>query len=441
MNTQWMPYLRYALEMCMLFPALCFALVPAQPFSRMARWKLWLLAIAEALAVAVCGTWICVRYEILSAPILLVSLILFFPSLLLSVRLSLPKVVFCLINAVLMVVMANYYTTFLSAPWEADAELTFSPFSSGICILIAFTLFLVALPNLRRRIPALFEDEGLDRIWLLVVLGELILSVLFLWMLPDNLSELLEGRRRLITLVAFPLIPLGLFLLYYLLWWIHKRLLETTVVEQENSLLRMENKRYDELSRYMDETRVLRHDYRQHMHVMSELAHRSEFDELTAYLDTLEQEPFDHRRFCANASVDAIAAHYTRLAEEQDTVVDWTLELPESLPMKESELCAMLGNLLDNSLRAVQALSPEQRSIRVILRTLSDQMLGLSVENPYSGKVRMGNDGFPVRRQKDHGIGLRSVEATVKKYNGTMEIGTENGFFSVNILLYPHPEK
>ena len=68
-------------------------------------------------------------------------------------------------------------------------------------------------------------------------------------------------------------------------------------------------------------------------------------------------------------------------------------------------------------------------------RLISEQMLGLSMENPYAGRVRFGRDGLPRSSQPEHGIGLSSVAATVHKYNGTLDITTENGIFSVNILL------
>ena len=96
----------------------------------------------------------------------------------------------------------------------------------------------------------------------------------------------------------------------------------------------------------------------------------------------------------------------------------------------------MLGNLLDNALRAVQELDAEQRKITVISRMLSDKMLGLSVENPYAGKLRLGADGLPRRRGPGRGLGLTSVAATVSRHHGSLTVRPENGLFSVDILLY-----
>ena len=38
-------------------------------------------------------------------------------------------------------------------------------------------------------------------------------------------------------------------------------------------------------------------------------------------------------------------------------------------------------------------------------------------------------------RKRGHGIGLPSVAATVKRYNGTLSVTAKDGVFGVNILL------
>ncbi|MBR0209500.1 MAG: sensor histidine kinase, partial [Firmicutes bacterium] len=145
--------------------------------------------------------------------------------------------------------------------------------------------------------------------------------------------------------------------------------------------------------------------------------------------------------FCANMAVDAVASHYAGLAESQSTKMEWDLRLPKELPVPEVEFCAMLGNLLENALNATEKVTEEKRRIDVVSSMLSDTMLGLSVTNPYVGKVRFDRDHLPVSRVPGHGVGMPSVAATVKRYNGNMDITAKDGIFSVNIMLYPNAER
>lgn len=63
---------------------------------------------------------------------------------------------------------------------------------------------------------------------------------------------------------------------------------------------------------------------------------------------------------CANAALDAIAGHYQRIAETQNTqdILGGSI-CPSAWPLDEVDLCMRLGNLLENALRAVCALPVE----------------------------------------------------------------------------------
>ena len=87
----------------------------------------------------------------------------------------------------------------------------------------------------------------------------------------------------------------------------------------------------------------------------------------------------------------------------------------------------MLGNLLENALRASAVLPPEQRRVNVTAQMLSPAMMGLIVENTY--------DERPNATPAGEGIGLTSVQTVVRKYAGQMTVETDSGVFRTNILL------
>ena len=87
-------------------------------------------------------------------------------------------------------------------------------------------------------------------------------------------------------------------------------------------------------------------------------------------------------------------------------------------------------------MRAVKNLPKERRKITVISSLLSETIIGLSVDNPYSGKIIFRKNGLPQSQREGHGIGLMSVMNTVKRYEGSMNIKTEKNIFSVDIVLH-----
>ena len=432
------PYLRYVLELTMIVPASVLCLLPLRRYYAGPRWLVILIAALEEMLVILVGAQIAVLNRYPSILILAVSVVLFFPSLMLAVQISLPKMIFCFVHALMLCFYANLITYIITLPWEQDQLLTYSPLSSLICLVISLVLGICFYRSMVVKLPDLFSERQLDRLWFLGILLCVLSSVLMLWHLQSDEYILADGfrTRLIVTLVMYALL---LLMIYQLLWWFARRLREDANLTQENNLLRMESKRFASLYRYLDESRTLRHDFRQHVRVLKALAGAGKTEELAEYLATLDDSSAVLVRYCQNPTVDALASHYTAEAETQNARIDWTLELPEALNMRASDFCSILGNLVENAIQAVAKLPEEQRYIQVVARMLSDQMIGISVENPYLGRVRLRSDGLPAVRRRSHGIGLHSVAATVKKYDGTMDLDVADGFFRVHILMYPHP--
>ena len=424
-------YIRYLLELLPVVPASVFAFLPVR--KKLNRPAGLVLALAAVLGVP----WLCIHYRLPSASVLLVTLLMFFPIYLTSVNYNWEKLLFCFATAIMLCIFSSMYTNYLMAPYELDTLLTFSPASSIVCLGLTVLVGLLFSYSLAVQLPYLLTLPGLDRFWAWLSLVPITLSIMFRWLVPPDLRSVLEGRTRIVALVLFPLFPLVLLLVFDMFSRISRNLSDRSRLQQENDILHMESKHYEALRRYMDETKVLRHDFRQHMRVIGELAAAGDTERLQAYLQELEAAPrTEPGRYCVNRAADALCAWYTARAKEQATRIAWQMDLPERIPLPDSEFCAMLGNLLDNSLQAVSALDEDKRTVTVICRMLSDKMMGLSVENPYLGTVRFGADGLPVRSRRDHGLGLASVASTVKRYHGSINIRPEGGIFCVDILLY-----
>ena len=67
-----------------------------------------------------------------------------------------------------------------------------------------------------------------------------------------------------------------------------------------------------------------------------------------------------------------------------------------------------------------------------------NHMLFIKVKNQFAGNLKKKNGEFLSTKDNDklRGVGLRSVHSAVGLYDGTMDIDTEDGFFTVNVLLY-----
>lgn len=429
-------YFRYALELAVILPAAVFALLPVRGRFRFHAAAVCAAAAASTLALVIAGAWLCVKNGWDANRVLLFSLPLFLAAYLGVVRLEPAKTLFCFFTAWMLSGWCTMYTNFVAAPFETRGE-PFRLGSSAICFGLIAVFGAVFWKLLTDKLPYLFEEERLEPIWRYFVTVPLFLSVLDYWMTPVDPANVQVGRVRIVSLVIMLAVPMVFFAFCYLMWWLTKSLVESSRLQEENNLLQIEQKRYEALQIYMLETRALRHDFRQHLAVIGRLHAAGDDENLSEYLSQLHAATSGgHRRYCANLAVDALAAHYDALAEEQDTTVEWTLDLPEKLPLTDMEYCAMLGNLVENALHAVERLPLDKRLVKVGSQQSSDSILTLCVDNPYEGSIRLGRDGLPRAKRVGHGVGLASVAATVRRYNGTMAVRTERGVFAVDIVLY-----
>ena len=435
-------FARYVLELAIIIPDAAFIFLPVIEALRWRNWIIYTFSGVLLSGFVIIASWISSEQLLPVIPVLVISVLFLFLLFFFSVKISLGRKLFCFFNAIMLGAFSLLYAIVLMASYESDNELWDSTrllsLETGIVSLsLSLLIGCIIIKLLTEELPLLLKEERLNGMWDFLFLLPLFATLLIAWLTPIWPQILLMGRARPFMLVLLPLIPLIVVLIYYLLWWIAVKFSESAKLQQENTLLTMESKRYEELRNYMDETRALRHDFRQHILVITRLANSGRLDKLQNYLTQFyEVADKAYTGYCKNAAVDAIASYYTAFAERQNTKIDWKLNLPQELPLRETEYCVILGNLLENSLRAVNDLPEERRYVKVISSLLSDTILGISVDNPFCGKLNLDKNGLPCSEHEGHGIGLTSVFNTVRRYEGSINITTENKIFSVDIILH-----
>ena len=166
------------------------------------------------------------------------------------------------------------------------------------------------------------------------------------------------------------------------------------------------------------------------------MAKENKIDQLIEYLE--EYNKIDSTKepivYCKNSTVDAILNHYILMARDNEIQVDLKVALPEELKIRDTDLCIVIGNLLENAIEA----SEKEENKRIKLRiSKSNEYICMLVSNIYNGEIKKGHSGYYSRKRefKDTGIGLSSVNAVVEKYDGRMEVDHTNGEFNVFIMM------
>ncbi|EDM50046.1 sensor histidine kinase [Eubacterium ventriosum] len=206
--------------------------------------------------------------------------------------------------------------------------------------------------------------------------------------------------------------------------------------KRSKMLIDMKSEQYNMITEKIEKTRKSRHDIHHHINVVYQLAKENKIEQLIEYLEEYNKiystkEPMV---YCNNSTVDAILNHYILLAKDNGIEVHLNVALPEELKIRDTDLCIVIGNLLENAIEA----SEKEENKRIKLRiNRSNEYICMLVSNLYNGEIKKGHSGYYSRKRefKDTGIGLSSVSAVVEKYDGRMEVDHTNGEFNVFIMM------
>lgn len=185
----------------------------------------------------------------------------------------------------------------------------------------------------------------------------------------------------------------------------------------------------------------LRHDVKNHYLVLQGLCRAGEAERLDAYLGRLvaEASSIPPLAYTAHPALDAVLSVMLARARRQGVEVEHQVSVPGTLPFPDTDLCAVLMNLLQNALDA-NALAPEgaRKWLRVDLHVRGVHLY-IGVENARFAPVDWDEETGLCRTTKEdksaHGYGLKAVQATARKYRSELLLKFPEGSFSAATAL------
>ena len=176
----------------------------------------------------------------------------------------------------------------------------------------------------------------------------------------------------------------------------------------------------------------MRHQLQQ----ISALTETGDLEGLKSYLaKTVSRIPNLDMQFCENRAADSVVGFYCTLAKREDIPFRAQLDLPESLPVDEIDMCLVLSNLLENALEASLRTAPERRQIQITSYLHAERLLLIEVQNAYDGEVKEKDGVFRSSKRKGSGIGIQSVRHIAEKTGGASTFTYQDGVFSAKVML------
>lgn len=184
------------------------------------------------------------------------------------------------------------------------------------------------------------------------------------------------------------------------------------------------------------------HDIHNHIGALRQMLMHQKYEEALVYLEELQAPVRDmtDRIWTGDETVDYLINSKMAAAVSKEIAMQVQVEFPRHTNVKSADLCAILGNLLDNALEAAQKVKePEKREISLTIRRIN-QMLVLKVENTCNGYFEEKNGQLQTTKEEKglHGWGLKSARTAAEKYDGTIRTNKEGNRFRAVATLSFH---
>lgn len=234
-------------------------------------------------------------------------------------------------------------------------------------------------------------------------------------------------------------------------------------LKREAEKVKLLSGQYEQLQRAWSENAMLFHDMENHLQTIHHLAEAGNNEEICRYIARISKPVKQLFGICWTGVgiVDAVLNAKKQLAAERGYEMDINAQLPANTGIEDDDFCTVLTNLLDNAIESMdrerdgltrggrgrqdrqgaggqqdkegQGLPPIQVSLRHI-----HHFLVIHVSNPCT-EEKTGRKSLFATAKGDrmrHGWGLKSVQRTLQKYNGSLSLEVTEGRFVASAIMF-----
>lgn len=248
-----------------------------------------------------------------------------------------------------------------------------------------------------------------------------------------------DASTPLFALLAFSCILVIDLVAYYMNYAVacaqerEKQLvIENYMAQNDRELLRLNQQNLEDM-------RKIRHDIKNHFACLEVLLREGQQGEALAYFEELRERVLPQTAYidCGNRTVSAILNLETAKARAQGISLDYRCMVEPSLSVRDSDLCALMTNLIDNALEAMVRQRKTDGAVEVGLRQKGSSLY-LCVVNPVDGALSL-EELLSLRTTKEddalHGYGHKIVEGIAARYDGAVNREVQGGRYIVDVVL------
>lgn len=203
--------------------------------------------------------------------------------------------------------------------------------------------------------------------------------------------------------------------------------------------LELQLNHYNKLAENREVLSEVIHDFKNHLNCIYNLYKYEKKNDLGNYIENLISITDPEKVIdTGNPVIDAVLSEKLDMADKMGIKFRHELNLPSNVEIEYTDLCIVLGNSLDNAIEACKRINDNMlnKEIRLSMNHRDSYMI-IVITNTCDQLPIKGEKFYRSSKPSPelHGIGLQSIERTVKKYNGNMVVKCERNIFELEIVM------
>ena len=302
---------------------------------------------------------------------------------------------------------------------------------------INFIMILLASKYLMK-----LDETSFPKTNLYVLSIAFILSIVCFYTLDAIFRRSLEVMKEDRMDFLFCILSICVFSVDVIVYWAIQELNKSVDREKEYALIQYQNelmvKAAEENQELNNEWRRIRHDFNNHISCIDMLLQMGNIEKARAYIQKLTQNS-EHKALSVNVGNEIASAVINQKmvrAKNYQIRMEIRGDLPNHFLMEDNDLCALLSNALDNAIEAAcQIEEVDKRQIELSMAYNERDVL-IKISNTVKQDIDSKNTLKTTKKDKKmHGIGMRSMQAIIRKYEGNLSWKCEQQVLVLTIMV------
>ena len=258
----------------------------------------------------------------------------------------------------------------------------------------------------------------------------------FTFVLVDVLQIDGEMIGLVIVIASGVVIVVLILLMIYYFNVQNKYQIENSILERFNE---QQREYFEQLLEKEQRTRQFRHDIIAELIQIKNYEDRKEYEKLGSYLDEMLSDISSISKYdydVGNEIVNTILNYYL-LPIKDKCKIEVKGYISDSLDIARRDLCILVSNLVKNAVEAVEQVSDKEKYIFFEIKS-GNIFLQINMRNTcaeHTGITKAGEIYTTKVDKINHGLGIKNIENTLRRYEGYAEYKIEDNCFVSEIMV------